>query len=59
MPTSTSVTLRNWLICWTGYRFRRITTRRFGPSAISTVAGLTRILNEVGDRLAATGGTTT
>jgi hypothetical protein len=30
-----------------------------GLSAISTVAGLTRILNEVGDRLAATGGTTT
>jgi hypothetical protein len=29
-----------------------------GLSAISTVAGLTRILNEVGDRLAATGGTT-
>jgi hypothetical protein len=30
-----------------------------GLSAISTVAGLTRILNEVGDRLAATRGTTT
>jgi hypothetical protein len=30
-----------------------------GLSAISTVAGLTRILNEVGDRLAATGGTAT
>jgi hypothetical protein len=30
-----------------------------GLSAISTVAGLTRILNEVGDRLVATGGTTT
>jgi hypothetical protein len=30
-----------------------------GLSAISTVAGLTRILNEVSDRLAATGGATT
>jgi Iron-containing redox enzyme len=30
-----------------------------GLSAISTVAGLTRLLNEVGDRLAATCGTTT
>lgn len=30
-----------------------------GLSAISTVAGLTRILSEVGDRLAATGGTIT
>lgn len=30
-----------------------------GLSAISTVAGLTRLLEEVGDRLAATGGTTT
>jgi hypothetical protein len=30
-----------------------------GLSAISTVAGLTRLLKEMGDRLAATGGTTT
>jgi hypothetical protein len=30
-----------------------------GLSAISTVAGLTRLLKELGDRLAATGGTTT
>lgn len=30
-----------------------------GLSAISTVAGLTRLLKELGDRLTATGGTTT
>lgn len=34
-------------------------TEALGLSAISTVAGLTRLLKELGDRLAATGGTTT